>query len=311
MVKSRLSIVIPSRNERFLVPTVADLLSKARGDIEIIVVLEGYWPNPMPKDDPRVIILHNPVATGMRNAINAGMEIATGEYLMKIDAHCMVGEGFDEILKADCADNWLVVPRRYGLEPESWTILENGKPPVDAHFLSYPFQPDNPGRGLHGQVWNERARQRKDVLIDEEMSSQGSSWFTTRAHWTRLLRPMQCEGYGRFQQEMQELGLKTWLSGGQLMVNKKTWYAHLFKGSKYGRGYAMSRREQENGIKYSVDYWVYNQWKERKYDLEWFIDRFWPVPTWPENWRSLVPPRGSFDYNMKEVYNIPIVKSGV
>lgn len=313
MVKSRLSIVIPSRNERFLAPTVKDILAKARGDVEVIVVLEGYWPMDkgwdMPVDDPRVVIIHNSVPSGMRNAINAGMSIASGEYLMKLDAHCMLGEGFDEILKADCPDNWLVVPRRYSLEPETWTILENGKPPVDYHFLSWPFQPDKPGRGLHGQVWNERARARKDILIDEEMSSQGSSWFTTRAHWDRILKPMSCEGYGRFAQEMQELGLKTWLSGGQLMVNKKTWYAHLHKGSKYGRGYAMSSREMETGIKYAVDYWLYNQWKDRIYDIEWLIDRFSPVPTWPENWRELLPPQGTFSYNMKDAYNVPYQKT--
>jgi glycosyltransferase involved in cell wall biosynthesis len=309
MVKSRLSVIIPSRNERFLQKTVEDVLAKAQGDIEVVVILEGYWPDPPLKQDPRVVVIHNSVAHGMRNAINAGMAVATGEYLMKLDAHCMLGEGFDVIMKADCDDDWLVVPRRLSLEPETWTILENGKAPVDAHYLSWPFQPDKPGRGLHGTVWNERARLRKDILIDEEMSSQGSSWFTHRNHWNRIIGPMSCEGYGRFVQEMQELGLKTWLSGGKLMVNKKTWYAHLHKGSKYGRGYVMSGRETEAGTKYSVDYWMYNQWADRKYDIDWLIDRFWPVPSWPENWRSLVPARGTFNYDMKAAYNVPITRA--
>lgn len=308
MVKSRVSIIIPSRNERFLNKTVEDILAKAQGDVEVIVVLEGYWPNPMPKDDPRVVIIHNSLATGMRNAINAGAAVATGEYIMKLDAHCMLGEGFDVILKADCETNWLVVPRRYSLEPEEWKIQENGKAPVDAHYLSWPFQPDKPGRGLHGAVWNDRARKRKDILIDEEMSSQGSSWFTHRNHWDTCIGPMSCEGYGRFVQEMQELGLKTWLSGGQLMVNKKTWYAHLHKGSKYGRGYAMSSRETNAGIMYSVEYWMYNKWEKRIHDIDWLIDRFGPVPGWPDNWRSQVPPPGTFTFNMKEAYNVPVNK---
>lgn len=309
MQKSRVSIVIPSRNERFLQKTVIDVLAKSRGDIEVVAVLEGYWPDPPLVTDPRVVVVHNPVATGMRNAINAGVAISSGEYILKLDGHCMLGEGYDEILKADCDRDWIVVPRRYGLEPEEWVIAENGKPPVDAHYLSYPFQPDKPGRGLHGTVWNERARARKHVMVDEEMSSQGSCWFLHRDHWDRLIGPMSCEGYGRFAQEFQELGCKTWLSGGKCMVNKNTWYAHLHKGSKYGRGYSMSSNEMNKGVQHAVDFWVYNQWQQRTHDFSWLIERFWPVPGWPDNWEQTLPPRGSFSYNMKDAWNTPIVKS--
>ena len=42
---------------------------------------------------------------------------------------------------------------------------------------------------------------------------------------------------------------------------------------------------------------------------DWLIERFWPVPTWPENWRSLVPPRGTFNYDMKAAYNVPITRT--
>ena len=40
--------------------------------------------------------------------------IATGDFLMKCDAHCMFQEGYDEILKADCPDDGVLVPRRRG-----------------------------------------------------------------------------------------------------------------------------------------------------------------------------------------------------
>lgn len=294
MVKSRVSLIIPSRNERFLNKTVEDILTKARGDIEIIVVLEGYWPVPMPKEDPRVVILHNPVATGMRNAINVACDIATGEFLMKLDAHCMLDEGFDLVLKADCDTDWMVVPRRYSLEPEEWTFLENGKAPVDYHYLSFPFHPDKPGGGLHGTVWPEKARRKKDVLLDEEMSSQGSCWFMHRDQWKRI-GPMDRKAYGNFVQEFQELGCKTWLGGGKVMVNKKTWYAHLHKGVKYGRGYSLGRGELGRGIAYAVDYWLHNRWQERKHDFSWLIEKFWPVPGWPDNWEEVIK-TSKFEY---------------
>lgn len=278
----RVSVIIPSRNERFLIPTVKDVLSKAVGDVEIIVVLEGYWVADLPAD-PRIKILHHGKAMGMRPSINAAVEMSTGQFLMKLDAHCMVGEGFDEILREDYhEDNWLVVPRRYALEPESWTIdTSNKKYPIDYHYLSYPYERLNDVTcGLHGTNWNERRKNRDHILLDDEMSSQGSCWFMSRDHWNRL-GDMDSTMYGNFIHEMQELGLKTWLGGGAMKVNKRTWYAHLFKGRKYGRGYILGQHEHKDAVQAVSVYWMNNQWEDRVHDLRWLIEKFSPVPTWP------------------------------
>lgn len=293
---SRLSVVIPARGEPFLLPTVQDLLKNAAGDIEVIVVLEGWWPDPpLPHDDKRLRVIHHGKAKGMREAINAGLRIATGEYLMKIDAHCLVGPGFDEILKADCDGDWLVVPRRYGLDPYAWTTnnAETRKAPIDAHFLSYPYVAGRSGGGLHGTVWTERAKARLDHLVDDEMSSQGSCWFATRKHWERI-GPMEIAKYGNFIQEFQELGCKTWLGGGRVVVNKKTFYAHLHKGKTHGRGYWISKKEMGDGAKFAVDYWMNDRWAERVRDMRELVARFWPVPTWP------VASDGSLDWDEVE-----------
>jgi len=76
---ARVSIIIPARNERFLPQTVADLLAKAQGDVEVIAVLDGYWPDPALPNDPRLKILHRGKALGMRPAINAAVQMATGQ----------------------------------------------------------------------------------------------------------------------------------------------------------------------------------------------------------------------------------------
>jgi len=55
---SKTSVVIPSRNEPYLSNTVNDLLTKAKEDIEVIVVLDGYWPDPILQDDKRLIFIH-------------------------------------------------------------------------------------------------------------------------------------------------------------------------------------------------------------------------------------------------------------
>ena len=276
---SKVSVIVPSRNEQFLQHTVTDLLTKAAGDVEIIVILDGYWPVPILADDPRLRIVHFSTPHGMRAGINAGAAVARGKYLMKVDAHCMFAEGWDEALQLDCDDDWLVVPRRKRLDAENWCIQDVGKPDVDYEFLSYPWwKPDQ--IGLHGTIWVERALARKEMGLDEDMSFQGSCWFMPRLFFERIGQ-LQEEGYGTFIGEPQELGLKVWLSGGTQMRNKRTWYAHLHKGNKYGRGYHVNTTELKNGNMYSADFWYNNRWPERVRDLEWLVEHFWPCPSWP------------------------------
>lgn len=278
----KVSLIIPSRNERFLVPTVQDVLRHAAGELEVLVVLDGYWDTNLP-NDPRVRVIHKGQAEGMRRAINDAARIATGDYLMKLDAHCSVSEGFDEVLQAQCDGDWIVVPRRDRLDAEQWCKQETGKPPIDAHFLSYPFErPGDGSCGLHGTIWKSRAATRTHILLDEEMSSQGSCWFMSRGHWNRL-GEMDYRSYGNFVNEFQELGLKTWLGGGKVMVNKSCQYLHLHKGKTYGRGYPLTKHEQQRGSDFTTRYWMLDQWAERVHNLRWLIERFAPVPTWPDD----------------------------
>lgn len=294
MIPGRVSLIIPSRNEQFTLAdgtfvdcignTVRDVLAKAEGDLEVIAVLDGYWPNPGLPDDPRVVTLHKGSPGGMRPAINDGVTMATGEYLMKLDGHCAVTQGFDVALKADYHErNWIVVPRRDRLDWQTWGLQVSGKPPIDAHYLSNPFErPDDPKCGMHGTIWTARAKARLDVLLDDEMSSQGSGWFMHRDHWNRL-GPMEVSKYGNFIQEFQELGLKTWLGGGAVKVNKNVTYLHLHKGPVFGRGYFISRAEMQAGAAFATEYWMADApgWKGRVKPLRWFIEHFAPVPTWP------------------------------
>lgn len=288
---SKVSVIIPACNELFLPQTVNDVLTKARGDVEAIAILDNYWPSPILPDHPNLTVIHLGRRSGMRAAINAGAAVAKGKYLLKCDAHCMFAEGYDVTLQSEIDDDWIVIPSRYSLDAENWCIQQNGKSRVDYHYLCYPFNKKDDVPGLHGVVWNERARERKDkpeFEIDDEMSFQGSSWFMSRRHFHDFLGGMSEEGYGTFSQEPQEIGMKTWLGGGRVVTNKRTWYAHLHKGKQYGRMYSVSQSGIRAGHQYAVDFWLGNTWPGRVHDFEWLIDKFWPVPTWPENWREEV-----------------------
>ena len=268
-----LSVIIPSRNEPYLRKTVLDILAKATRDIEIIVVLDGWWPEPEELvNDKRVVYIHFSEPKGMRGAINAGVSISKGEYIMKLDAHCMVGEGFDEALKANCEYDWVIVPRRLALEPHTWAVEDNPKYPVDYMYL------DNQ---LHGQAWTEKNKDEKlkGVKIDDVMSGQGSCWFVKRSYfdWLELLDE---NHYGQFSSEFQEIGFKCWLSGGRVKVNKNTWYAHFHKTES--RGYSLSKGEFEKGNSYAEQWRNKRMWRKQRHDLKWLIDKFSPVPTWGE-----------------------------
>ena len=291
------SIIIPSRVDQYLQKTIDDLLQKAEGEVEIIVVLDGYWT--VLKDDPRVIVVHQGELHnnfGMRAAINAGMDLARGEYVMKIDEHCMVDQGFDTKLEADCNDDWIVVPRRHRLDAEKWEIIKDGRPPVDYMYIAYPYErPFDRRCGLYGGGIDKRRHiERADELIDDTMSWQGSCYFMKKSYWGKLFPDgMDEENYGKFNHEAQEIGFKCQLSGGRLVVNKKTWYAHYHKG-KSGKGYGFSREQykqhetsKEKSRRYCMNYWLNNKWEGRTRDFKWLIDFFNP-PGWPGNWEEQI-----------------------
>lgn len=288
------SVIIPARNEKYLVPTVEDVFRNARGDeTEVIAVLEGYYPEgwkELVAKHPKLQTIHHSEPKGMRPSINeaAASAISRGaKYLFKLDAHCSLEEGFDVKLQADCEPNWVVVPRRKRLDPETWGFKDTNKPDIDYHYLSFPDDVnDFGGPGLNGKVWEERALERKDILIDDEMSSQGSGWFMHASYFTEL-ELMDDVNYGTFWNEFQEIGNKCWLSGGRVVINKKTWYAHWHKG-KAGRGYRLAESQLRQGASYAKR-WLFNDaWAKQTLPFKTLIERFWPVPGWPENWEELV-----------------------
>ncbi len=297
-----LSIAIPSRNENFLKQTILDVLDKATGEIEVFPVLDGYELKDEEKViDPRVHYLSIPLGNGeshKREAINMMVDVCKGEYIMALDAHCMMAKGFDEQLIKDHQSNWVVVPRRHRLDADNWKIQEqvDNRPPIDYEYLLFPLKHDVPVNNprepkkadhatLHGFKWDARTLERSDIPIDETIIIQGSIWFMTKKYFKEL-GLMQTEGFTGWGQDGEEVGFKAWLSGGKVMVNKNTWYAHLHKGKQYGRMYFVSRDAIKRCEDYWFDFFVNNRWDKRIHDFEWLIEKFWPLPNWPEDWRE-------------------------
>jgi len=104
--------------------------------------------------------------------------------------------------------------------------------------------------------------------------------------------------YSTMYGEPQELILKTWLSGGRCVVNKHTYYAHMYKGDEFSgkpheREYQLNLTAMRETERYVTCYWMTDQWVKDKPLGDWppihidrLISRFWPIPDWPENWEE-------------------------
>lgn len=275
-----LSIILPVYKEPYLNRTINALLANAMGEIEVIPVFDGLVPEePLPQDE-RI----NPVTIehqGMRGAINAGIAKAQGEWILKIDAHCQVAPGFDRTLVRDCAPEWLMIPRRYRLDDHLWQPI-NTAYPRDHHYLAYPLP--------HYLMVPHHYRVPGSGEISDTLSLQGSCWLAHKQTFMQVVgylddRP---ETYGSFAADQLEICLKYWLSGGQVKVNTRTWYAHLYKNPRhYSTGnYAKKPKRLKKHWAWATKHWMADREPGMKHSIFWLIEKFWPLPGWPENWKG-------------------------
>jgi len=280
-----LTVIIPSKTEKFLKNTIEDVLKKATGEIEILPVLDGYKLEEHEiVNDPRVRYIHLEPArhSQKRHGINKAVAESKGEYVMSLDAHCMVAIGFDEQLIKDHKPNWVQIPRRHRLDAENWClqIQSDSRPPIDYEYFM--FKPILEGKSLHGFKWDARTLERWDIPIDDTITFQGSCWFMTKKWFNKMgFMDLRYRGWG---QEAEEISLTTWMNSGRVVVNKNTWYAHLHKGQKYGRMYWMSRDDNRKSYAYSASIWL---GKNRDFLFK-LIERFGPLPGWPKNWKDKI-----------------------
>lgn len=288
-----LSIVIPSRKEPYLNKTLKSLLDGAKTNIEILVTLDGDKPNDL-IHDPRITYTYNEKSIGMRGAINAGLAIAKGKYVAKCDAHCAFADGYDKALIDDMRENWLMIPRRYSLHADRWD-RELRMPIKDYHYFAYPTHEVKYGYCIFPQEWKQRTYERLNdpkYAIDDTMTLQGSFYLADRGYFMKHVGFLDDspQHYSSFSGEQLEVGLKYWLSGGEVKVNKKTWYAHLFKNVNYyskvvganARSYKVDTRASA-GWDWCSKHWVNDQEPNMVHRFSWLVNKFWPVPGWPKD----------------------------
>jgi glycosyltransferase involved in cell wall biosynthesis len=292
-----LSVLIPARGEEFLDRTIQDVLEKIEGETEIIAVLDGYTPEPPLKQiDPRITLIYLPISRGQRAATNLAAKIAKGKYLMKIDAHCAFDQGFDVKMMADMQDDWTLVPTMKNLHAFDWicpnghrryqspsgVCTECGKETTkdivwiaknNPTSTTYRFD-----KTMHFQYWSELGKMQQGDLI-ESMSIQGSCFMCTKEKYFEL--DLCGEEFNSWGQQGVEVACKTWLSGGKVMVTRKTWYAHMFRtqGGDFGFPYENPQSKVNENRELSRQLFKGDTWPKAKHKFQWLLDKFNP-PEW-------------------------------
>lgn len=297
-----LSILIPARNEQFLSRTIQDILEHSEADTEVIVVLDGPSPHEPPPDDPRVRVVELAEPIGQRAATNLACRMSEAKYVMKCDAHCSFGQGFDRIMLEDMQDDWTMVPTMYNLHAFDWVcerckaryyqgptpekcakcggairrdVLWRAKPNPETTSMRF-------DRELKFQYWAEYKSHQKGDLV-ETMSLLGACWLLTRERYWAL--EICDEKHGSWGQQGTEVACKTWLSGGRLICTKRTWFAHMFRtqGGDFGFPYPLSGNDVAKARHYSKELWLEGKWHGAIRPLSWIINHFAPVPDWEDD----------------------------
>lgn len=309
-----LSIIIPARSEQFLSRTVEDILEHIEADTEIIVTLDGEWSNPPIKQHPRVNVIFVPEAIGQRAAQNIACRLSRAKWVMKLDAHVSVDQGFDRkmikfmeehpndtcvsVMKNLHAFDWACyhnycgwtkyqgpTPTKCGKCGKSDKVRRRmvWKPRRGINSVSYCF--DSEPHFQYFESYKHREpylSDRKNKGYTETMSLQGSCFMCSREKYWEL--DLGGEEFGSWGNQGLQVACDTWLSGGRVLVNYDTWYAHMFRtqGGDFSFPYPASGREQLK-TKMRVKNRIWNMKRPKQIrPVSWLVKKFWPVDGWTQ-----------------------------
>ncbi len=213
VVKEKTSVLIPSRNEKYLNRTIENLIETATGEIEILVGMDGWdFDYEVIKND-RIKVFKEEIPIGRRALHNKLAEKATGKYLFKIDAHSIMDLGWDTKLKCICDPNTIIGCCVSPIKEESWKLSERKwmgcKIDEEVNF-SWDIKDYN-----------------KCKKIEEVLSFPAGAWMIQKETFWKF------EGnnllLGKWGYEEAEWTLNIRLTGGKIFIRKDVNHGHLFR----------------------------------------------------------------------------------
>lgn len=139
--------------------------------------------------------------------------------------------------------------------------------------------------------------------VHNTMSLLGACWAMRRDRYF-YLEPCD-ERFGSWGDMGTEISCKSWLSGGRLVVNQNTWFAHFFRVGGIGFPYEGGGRKERAKAR-GKELWLTNSWPKQVYPLSWLIEKFKPLPDWHTNNHPMLVQVSAASKNFR-----PLVVSGV
>lgn len=286
-----LSIIIPSRNEEFLQRTIDEALGKSELDTEVLVGLDGWYTYLKPNKRMSVYCTNEPV--GQRAMMNRLVEMSEAKYVMKLDAHCSLSQGYDKNLIKDGGEDVTIMPCLMNLRPYEWVcknkhrIYQNKKPNACVQCKETEFEKDiiwqiqpkpvcNTFYLDRNLVFQYHPEQSPDV-INETMALQGSGFLMSRKKYWEL--GVCDEEYGSWGQQGAEVALKTWLSGGRVLCTKNAYMGHWFRQSDEFP-YERDMKQVDRANERCKEIFLNDAWPKATRKLAWLVNKFKPLPSW-------------------------------
>lgn len=298
-----LSVLIPGRNEEWLARTCADVLEHSDLDTEVIAVIDGEHKGEVPLPHPRLRVITLEASIGQRAATNLAAREARGRFVMKLDAHCSLAQGFDRAIVSalEGHPDWTLIPQQRNLHVFDWICDGCGHrtymgPSLEqcerckgtSHHREVVWRPRSGTRTdfwrfdheLHFQYkgdWQGRRQEEGDIA--DTLSCLGACFAMSRERYGQL--GGMDEAHGSWGQMGTEVGCKAWLSGGRMVVHRGTWFAHMFRTrADFSFPYQMQFSAQDRAREYSRALWLNDAWPGQVLPLAWLINKFKPLPGW-------------------------------
>lgn len=213
-------ISIIEQDLQYIEKTIEDIKKNALGKLEIIVFCDGFLHKEKCRNkiyslvNETNVILGGNYIGGQRYAMNEMAKIAKGKFLFKIDGHCRMSPDWDARMKASCKNETIVTAvfdhLDENFEPEG---RDSAFVRLDKHAQTHFLRPWKPLR--------------KREIEEETMAFTGCAWMIRKDYYNKLGG---ChEPYGKHGALGSEWSLKTWLTGGKILIRTDVVCYHLFR----------------------------------------------------------------------------------
>ena len=245
------SVIIPAHNEeRWLNRTIQNIFSTTKGEIEVVVVLNGNW-HPV---DPRAKVIRNKDNEGERVAMNQAAEIARGTHILRIDAHCDFSPTGWDVMMEEVTGPKDITQAVLTAVDKSWKRLPGHRYERCRLLPNYEAKWEKPNRDMNKKPY---------AHTIPNMSSTGCGFMIRKDFYHEIGGAD--ESYPTMGAIGEEFSVKTWMNGGKVQTRTDVTIGHIFDTGGYDTGGVVEARRRL--VETFGD--RYGEIRERFPDLDW------------------------------------------